>query len=144
VKGVRLGGFLLFVRNHQTVELTDAGRKFVEEARLALLQVERAVGSGRAAHKDAEVVFNVGRSPYTDPILITTPLAVRLPLFPQLKFEVSQQFSCDLVRDVLGGGLDLAIATEPPESKRLTAVKVAGLLSTPSCRRKTISPTRIR
>ncbi len=118
-------GFLLFVRNHQIVELTDAGRKFIEEARLALLHVERAVGSGRSVHKDAEAVLNVGRSPYTDPFLITTLLSVRLPLFPQLKIVVSQQFSCDLVRDVLAGGLDLVIATEPPESKRLTAVKVA-------------------
>jgi DNA-binding transcriptional LysR family regulator len=118
-------GFLLFVRNHQIVELTEAGRKFVEESRLALLHVERAVGSGRSAHEDAEAVLNVGRSPYTDPFLMTTLLSVRLPLFPQLKIEVSQQFSCELVREVLAGSLDLAIATEPPESRRLTTVKVA-------------------
>jgi DNA-binding transcriptional LysR family regulator len=118
-------GFLLFVRNHQIVELTEAGRKFVEESRLALLHVERAVGSGRSAHEDAEAVLNVGRSPYTDPFLMTTLLSVRLPLFPQLKIEVAQQFSCELVREVLAGSLDLAIATEPPESRRLTTVKVA-------------------
>jgi len=118
-------GFKLFERNHQTVELTNAGRKFVEEARLALLHVERAVGSGRSAHEDAEAILNVGRSPNTDPFLITTLLSLRLPLFPQLKIEVSQQFSCELVREVLAGSLDLAIATEPPESKCLTTVKVA-------------------
>lgn len=59
--------YRLFERNHQTVELTEAARKFVEEARLALLHVERAVRNGRAAHEDAEAVLNVGRSPYTDP-----------------------------------------------------------------------------
>ncbi len=118
-------GFLLFERNHQIVELTDAGRGFVEEARLALLHVERAVGSGRLANENAELVLNIGRSPYTDPFLATTLLSVKLPLFPQLKIELSQQFSCDLVREVLGGRLELAIATEPPESKRLTKVKVA-------------------
>jgi DNA-binding transcriptional LysR family regulator len=118
-------GYRLFERNHQMVELTDAGRKFVEQARLALLHVERAVQSGRAANEDAEEILHVGRSPYTDPFLVTTLLSVKLPLYPQLKIELSQQCSCDLIRGVLAGGLDLAIATEPQESKRLTTVKVA-------------------
>jgi DNA-binding transcriptional LysR family regulator len=118
-------GYRLFDRNHQIVELREAGRKFVEEARLALMHVQRAVESGRTANEDTEAVLNVGRSPYTDPFLITTLLSVKLPLYPQLKIELSQQFSCDLIREVLAGGLDLAIATEPPESKRLTKVKVA-------------------
>lgn len=118
-------GYSLFKRDHKTVELTEAGRKFVEEARLALLHTERAVQGGRAANQDAEVVLNIGRSPYTDPFLVTTLLSIKLPLFPQLRIELSQQFSCDLIREVLAGALDVAIATEPPESKRLTTVKVA-------------------
>ena len=117
-------GCLLFKRNHKTVELTEAGRKFVEEARIVLLHTERAVQGARAASQDTEVVLNIGRSPYTDPFLITTLLSLKLPLYPQLKVEVSQQFSLDLIREVLSGGLDLAIATEPPESKQLTTVKV--------------------
>ena len=118
-------GFPLFERNHQFVELTEAGRRFVEEVRLAQMHVERAIQSGRTAREDAEVVLNIGRSPYTDPFLITTLLSVKLPLYPRLKVELSQQFSLDLIREVLGGGLDLAIATEPPESKRLTTVKIS-------------------
>jgi DNA-binding transcriptional LysR family regulator len=118
-------GYLLFARNRQSVELTDAGSGFVELARIALWHVERAVGSGRFAHEDAEAALNVGRSPYTDPFLITTLLSIRLPLFPQLRTQVTQQFSCDLIHDVLVGALDLAIATEPPEVGRLTTVKIA-------------------
>jgi DNA-binding transcriptional LysR family regulator len=118
-------GFRLFSRNHQVVELTEAGRNFVEETRIALSHVGRAIQSGRAAGEHAEVVLNVGRSPYTDPFLMTTLMSVKLPLFPHLKIDVSQQFSYDLVREVLAGALDLAIATEPPESKRLTTVKIA-------------------
>lgn len=118
-------GYLLFKRNHKTVELTEGGRKFVEQTRVALLHVERAVQEGRAASQDVEVVLNIGRSPYTDPFLVTTLLSVKLPLFPQMKIELSQQFSCDLIREVLAGALDLAIATEPPDAKRLTMVKIA-------------------
>jgi DNA-binding transcriptional LysR family regulator len=117
--------YRLFDRNHQIVELREAGRKFVEEARLALMRVQRAVESGRAANEDAEAVLNVGRSPYTDPFLATTLLSINLPLYPQLKIEFTQQFSCDLIREVLAGSLDLAIATEPPESRRLTTIKIA-------------------
>jgi DNA-binding transcriptional LysR family regulator len=117
-------GFLLFERNHQLVELTEPGRKFIEEVRLAHIHVERAIQSGRTTRDDAEVVLNVGRSPYTDPFLATTLLSVKLPLYPRLKVELSQQFSLELIREVIAGGLDLAIATEPPESKHLTTVKV--------------------
>lgn len=115
----------LFERNRKTVRLNDAGRTFVEEARMALLHEERAFQSARAVMQDAEMVLNVGRSPYTDPFLTTTLLSLRLPLFPKLRIELSQQFSCDLAHEVLAGDLDLAIVTEPPESKRLTTVKVA-------------------
>jgi len=118
-------GYRLFERNHQMVELTEAGRKFVEQARLALLHVERAVQNGRAADEDTEEVLHVGRSPYTDPFLVTTLLSIKLPLYPQLRIELSHQFSCDLIREVLAGGLDLVIATEPQASKLLTTVKVA-------------------
>lgn len=118
-------GYQLFERNHMTVALTDGGRRFVEKARIAVLHVHRAIGSGRTAKDAADVLLRVGRSPYTDPFLITTLLSVKVPLFPQLKIELSQQFSPDLVRDVLAGNLDLAIVAEPVESKRLTMTKVA-------------------
>ena len=117
-------GYRLFKRNHKMVELTEGGQKFVEEARIALLHAERAVQGGRAGSRDAEVVLHIGRSPYTDPFLATSLLSINLPLFPQLKIELSQQFSCDLIHEILAGGLDLAIVTEPPEAKRLTMVKV--------------------
>ena len=118
-------GYQLFERSPQIVELTEAGRKFVEEARIALLHVERAVQNGRMAKADADAVLHIGRSPYTDPFLITTLLSIKLPLFPQLKIELVQQFSPDLVRDVLAGSLDLAIVAEPPQPKHLTMTQVA-------------------
>jgi DNA-binding transcriptional LysR family regulator len=42
-------GFRLFERNHQIVDLTQAGRMFVEEAREAVLHAERVVLSAKAA-----------------------------------------------------------------------------------------------
>ena len=62
--------------------------------------------------------------PYGDPFLTSTLLSVRLPLFPQLKVELTSGFSCDLVHDVLSGRVDLALVTEPPESPMLSMTKV--------------------
>jgi DNA-binding transcriptional LysR family regulator len=52
-------------------------------------------------------------------------MSIRLPLFPKLRVELSSQFSCDLVHDVVAGLLDFAIATEPPLSPFLAATKVS-------------------
>jgi DNA-binding transcriptional LysR family regulator len=118
-------GFLLFERNKKTVRATDAARAYVEQARLALLYGERAMQAARAVMQNAEAVLNVGRSPYTDPFLTTTLLSLQLPLYPQLRIELTSQYSCDLVHELLVGGLDLAIVNEPPESPHLTTVTVA-------------------
>ena len=113
-------GFRLFERDRRNVGLNDAGRAYVQHARLALLYGERAVQAARAAMQNADAVVTVGKSPYTDPFLVFTLLSIQLPLFPQLRIELSSQFSYDLIHE-----LDLAITTEPPESALLTMVKVA-------------------
>src|ERR1700746_1384178 len=77
----RLGG-PLFDRDRKTVELNDAGRAYVEQARLAILYGERAFQAARAIPQNADVVLNIGKSPYTDPFLTSTLLSIHLPLFP--------------------------------------------------------------
>ena len=117
-------GVPLFARDHQTVEVNDSARAFVEEARLSVLHGERAFQAARRAARGVDVVLNIGKSPYTDPFLVSTLLSIRLPLFPHLRVELTSQFSCELVHQVLSGSLDLAIATEPPESSLMTTVKI--------------------
>lgn len=94
----------LFERNHQMVEITDAGRKFVEEAREAVLHTERAVLSATAAFRGADEILQVGKSAYTDPYFVSVLLAVRLPLFPELRIRLSSNYSHELAREVLSGG----------------------------------------
>ena len=121
----RLGGRSLFERDRQNVTINDAGRAFIEEARISVLHCERAAQAARAATHNSEKVVNIGRSPYIDPFLISTLLTVRLPLFPKLRVELSSKFSCDLVQDVLAGSMDLAITTKPPLLPMLSATKIA-------------------
>ncbi|QHN04744.1 LysR family transcriptional regulator [Granulicella sp. WH15] len=117
-------GVVLFVRDHHLVSLTDAGRAYVEEARIAVLHAERAVQAARAAGRDAEMMLNVGRTPYADPFFTSTILATRLPLYPRLRLNLSSGFSCDLAHEVLTGELDLALVIEPPDSGLLTGLKI--------------------
>lgn len=120
-----LVGGPLFLRDRKHVVLSDAGRAYVQQARLSLLYGERAVQSARAVMQGMDETFHVGRTPYADPFLVSTLLSIRLPLFPRLKIDLVSKFSMNLIDDLLAGVLDLAIANEPPESPLLTCVQVA-------------------
>jgi DNA-binding transcriptional LysR family regulator len=116
---------LLFERTHQVVELTEAGRHFVEEARSAILHAERAVHSARAAQNGADEVLHIGRSVYADPYLVTTLQSIRLSLFPGLKIKLWSNFSHELARMVATGNLDLALVVAIPDTSSLSFLSVA-------------------
>jgi DNA-binding transcriptional LysR family regulator len=118
-------GAQLFSREKQVVSLTDAGRAFIESARLCVFHGKRAIQAVQTAARETESVLSIGRSPYIDPFLVSTLLTVRLPLFPDLRLELPSRFSPDLVHEVLAGTLDLAIVTDPPESAALSRVQIA-------------------
>ena len=114
----------LFVRNHQAVELTEAGRHFVEDARRAILHTERAVHGARAAQNGADEVLHIGRSVYADPYLVTMLQSIRLSLFPSLKVKLWSNFSHELVRMVASGKLDMALVLAIPDWPSLSFLPV--------------------
>jgi len=118
-------GVRLFVRNHQSVELTEAGRHFVEGARTVLLDVEHVVLSTSAVFHGAEELLNIGKSAYVDPFLVTTLQMVRLPLFPVLKVKFWSNYSHELARQVVAGKLDMALITAVPSMPALSHLTVA-------------------
>ena len=115
----------LFVRNHQTVELTEAGRHFVEDARRAVLYEERAVADARAVLHGADEVLHIGRSVYADPYLVTAIQSIQLSLFPRLKVKLWSNFSHELARMVATGNLDLALVVAIPDTSSLSFLSVA-------------------
>ena len=115
----------LFVRNHQTVELTDAGRHFVEDARSAVLYAERAIADARAALHGADEVLHIGRSAFADPYLVTAIQSIQLPLFPGLKVRLSSNFSHELARMVAAGTLDMALVISIPDTQVLSLLSIA-------------------
>lgn len=120
----KLGG-RLFDRDRKNVRLNKAGRAYVEHARIALLYGDRAFRAAKATMQGADTILHLGRSPYTDPFLSSTLFSVQKSRFPQMRIELSSQYSFDLAHEVLAGALDLGIATEPPDSLLLTTAKIA-------------------
>jgi DNA-binding transcriptional LysR family regulator len=118
-------GFRIFDRDRKTVELNDAGRAYIEQSKLSIMYAERAFQAARDVMREADTVLHIGRSPYTDPFLVSMLHSVQLPLYSRFRLELSSQFSYELVDEVLAGSLDLAIATQPPESPLLTTLQVA-------------------
>ncbi len=115
--------FHLFTRDkRRAVELTEAGRVFVKEARSALLLIERAGHLAHAAHEGAVNVLTIGLSPCVEQDWISGLLTIHLPLYPRIRIRWRSQFPIDLVRSVLAGELDLALVAAPPQDSQITSV----------------------
>jgi DNA-binding transcriptional LysR family regulator len=118
-------GYELFVREGRKITATAAGEAYAAEAKLSLLHAERALSLSRAANQKSEIILHVGKSPYTDPYLITNVLSLRLPFFPNLSLSLTSKFAVDLSHDLLNGTLDLAFLTGMPETSQISSVSVA-------------------
>jgi len=110
----------LFLRTHQKVQLTDAGSRFVEQAREAVRHAEKAIYVAAAAQDGVEDMIQIGRSNHADPFLVSALMTIRLPLFPTLKVKLFSNNSHHLVQDVLKGDLDLALVTGVPNHPKLS------------------------
>ena len=117
-------GFKLFNRDHANVVITDAGRAFVEEAKLSLIHDERALEFGKAANEGVESHLTIGRSPYLDPMILSTLFSIRLPLYPNLVLHMQSDFAPELVHGLLTSRLDLALIAHPSPNRKLTMAKI--------------------
>ena len=101
-------GAQLLIRSAKGVELTPAGRAFLDHARLALAQVEAATSAARRASQPAKASFALGF--LTGQEMDWLPQAMRTlrDELPSLDVTVSSQYSPDLADALMRGKLDLA------------------------------------
>ena len=118
-------GYVLFIREGRKMIPTVAGEVYAAEARIALEYADRAVRLSRAASHAIDLTLHVGKSPYTDPYLISNLLSLRLPYYPNLMIELTSKLAVDLSHDLLEGTLDLAFLTGIPDTPRITSVLVS-------------------
>ncbi|PYM89357.1 MAG: transcriptional regulator [Candidatus Rokuibacteriota bacterium] len=101
-------GAQLMIRSAHGIELTAAGRVFLDHARLALAQVDAAREAARRAAQPAKPSFALGF--LTGKEIDWLPEAIRLLRgeLPSIEITVSSQYSPDLADALVRGKLDAA------------------------------------
>jgi LysR family transcriptional regulator, hca operon transcriptional activator len=101
-------GTQLMVRSARGIELTAAGRVFLDHARLALTQVEAAREAARRAAEPTKPSFALGF--LTGQEMDWLPEAMRIlhDELPNMQVTISSQYSPDLADALRGGKLDVA------------------------------------
>jgi DNA-binding transcriptional LysR family regulator len=125
-------GMILFVRNPKVVAPTEAGRAYVAEAHAGLLHAKKASNVARAANEGLEHILTAGRTPYTDPALVSMLLSIDLPLYPNIKVQLHSDFGFHLVRALLAGKLDVALVACIRPSSICTTGPVTGFTPLPA------------
>jgi LysR family hca operon transcriptional activator len=118
-------GAQLMIRSAHGIELTAAGRAFLDHARLALAQVDAAREAARRAAQPAKLSFALGF--LTGKEIDWLPEAIRLlrDEFPNIEITVSSQYSPDLADALVRGKLDVAFLRREARATYLTFKVVA-------------------
>jgi LysR family hca operon transcriptional activator len=101
-------GAQLLTRSAKGVELTAAGRAFLDHARLALAQVEAAGAAALRAAQPAKASFAVGFLTGQEMDWLPEALRILHDDLPNIDVTVSSHYSPDLANALRRGKLDLA------------------------------------
>jgi LysR family hca operon transcriptional activator len=109
-------GTQLFQRSVRGIELTAAGRAFLDHARLSLAQAEAAVEAARRIAQPAKPVFAVGFLTGQEVDCIPPTTNILRDDLPHLEVRVFSGFSVDLADDLHRGKLDIAFVRREPNT----------------------------
>lgn len=107
-------GAELFSRSARGVELTAAGRAFLDHARLALTQVDAAIEAARRAALPSKQVFALGFLTGEEMTWLPRAMQVLRDELPNIDVTVSSHYSPDLADALARGKLDLAFLRAEP------------------------------
>lgn len=125
-------GVALFTRTRRRVELTAAGRAFLDESRRMLEQVERAARIAQRVGGGEVGQLAIGFVPSADLDLLPRVLGVWHARFPDVELELQTMLPAAQVDALLGGAIQVGfvrmpvaargLVVEPIESEPLVAV----------------------
>jgi LysR family hca operon transcriptional activator len=104
----------LFSRSARGVELTVAGKAFLDHARLALSQVDAAGEAARRAAQPSKPVFALGFLTGQEMAWLPRAMQVLREELPKVDVTVSSHYSPDLADALARGKLDLAFLRAEP------------------------------
>ncbi|MGA7328162.1 MAG: LysR family transcriptional regulator [Rhodomicrobium sp.] len=101
-------GVPLLSRNTRGVELTAAGRAFLDHARLALTQAEAAVEAARRAAQPAKPKFALGFLTGEEMDWLPEAMRILRDVLPNIDVTISSRYSPELADALCKGKLDAA------------------------------------
>jgi LysR family hca operon transcriptional activator len=101
-------GVELLIRGPRGVELTAAGRVFLDHARIALLQVEAAGEAARRAAQPARTSFAIGFLTGYEMDWLPAVMGILRAELPSTEVVIHSQDSPDLAAGLIRGKIDLA------------------------------------
>src|SRR5467141_2748427 len=99
-------GAQLLIRSVRGIELTAAGRAFLDHARLALAQVEAAGEAARRAAQPAKLSFALGFLTGQEMDWLPEAMRILRDELPTIEVTVSSRYSPDLAEALVRGKLD--------------------------------------
>jgi LysR family hca operon transcriptional activator len=108
-------GTQLFTRGARGIELTPAGRAFLNHARLALSQAAEAIQAARRAARPAKAVFSVGFLTGQEVDWLPHVTRILRGELPNIDFKVSSLYSPDLAEALQQGEVDLGFLRVEPK-----------------------------
>ena len=109
-------GVSLMTRNVHGIELTAAGRAFLDHARLALTQAAAAAEAARRAAQPAKPTFAMGFQIGTEIVWLPRATDVLRDELLNIEIRVSSDHSTKLADDLERGKLDIAFLRRQPKS----------------------------
>jgi LysR family transcriptional regulator, hca operon transcriptional activator len=107
-------GVQLMSRGAHGIELTAAGRAFLDHARLSLAQADVATEAARRAAQPAKPIFSMGFLTGQEVDWLPHAPGILRDELPHIEIRVSSGFSTNLADDLQRGKLDIAfLRTEP-------------------------------
>src|SRR3989440_3090535 len=107
-------GVELLSRSVHGVELTAAGKAFLDHARLALMQVDAAVEAARKAAQPARKTFAIGFQTGHEMNWLPRAMHVLRDELKHIQVTVSSDYSPDLAEALVRGRLDVAFLRVEP------------------------------
>jgi DNA-binding transcriptional LysR family regulator len=125
-------GFPLFERSAKALKLTDAGRKFLEEARAVLQRADEAVKNARAVAAGAGEEIHVGYAPSLTIQILPRALRAFQTQFPKVRVALHDLSTEEMLAGLQAGKLQVALMVHPPRNM-LRGLKFKELARYPLC-----------
>lgn len=113
-------GAPLFERSRQGVRLTDAGTRFLSDARSLIREADQVLGRFEPLDTPALTELRVGITTVIDASLFAWVEASFAKRFPETRLTVKRQNSSQCIRDLNRGTLDAAVIGLPSHAEGLT------------------------